>query len=148
LRAKVKGLRNDTEYWKLHWLDAPGKRNFMSPPDYYPTESQMLKDLTTAVQHHMDNVYRTGRENHSFFWLWNMAQTMLQKHGFFGDVLPPEKTFGHLHDAKGSAGGRRRVIFKQGSADELASDALNAFGMEQAANKLIVLITVEHLGVL
>ena len=59
-----------------------------------------------------------------------------------------KKPLGHLHDAKVSTGGRRRVIFKQGSADELASDALNAFGMEQAANKLIVLITVEHLGVL
>lgn len=108
----------------------------MSPPDYYPSSSQMLKELTNAVQDHMDNVCWTGRKNNSFFWLWNMAQKVMQEHGLFGDVLPPERTFGHLQDAPGSTGGRRKVIFKQGSADELAPYALNAIGMEQAANKL------------
>ena len=51
------------------------------------------------------------------------------------------KTFGHLEDAPRSTEVRRKIIFKQDSAQTLAEEASNAMGMEQAA----IFFSLSHL---
>ena len=111
----------------------PGKKNCLSLPHYYPTGSLLLKEVKGAALRHMNDMCSTGRSSQSFFWLWNTIQKALQEHGLYADVLLPAKTFGHLQDAPRSTEGRRKIIFKQDSAQALAEEASNAMGMEQAA---------------
>lgn len=129
---EVEGLRNETEYWKLHWFGSPETNLFLSPPLYFPTCSPLLQEMIGYATSHMDAICSTGKLNNSFFWLWNVMQTKIHDHGFYGDVLKPQNTFGHLQDAPHTNKTRRKIIFMKNSAHDLADDALNAFGMEQA----------------
>ena len=128
---EVKDLRNETEYWKLHWFGSPEVKVFLSPPIYFPKCSPLLEEMIGSATSHMDAICFAGNLNNSFFWLWNLMQTKIHDHGFYGDVLEPQASFGHLQDAPNTNQTRRKILFSKDSADDLTVDASKAFCMEQ-----------------
>lgn len=116
--ARNSGYRNEDEYWKIHWLAAPGSRCFLSPPLYFPSNSLCLDQVADTALFAMHLQPPT-----SFFWLWNMIVSKIHANGLSLDVLPPDSVTPHAH--------AHRLLFDPPRDPGIFQKLYDAFGLEQ-----------------
>lgn len=119
----AKGLRNATEFWKLHWLADPGKRNLLSLPHYYPEGSDVLKEIADKAVSEIAAT-SSGAKSCTAFSLRDAVQQKLQAHGLYSDVLEA--------DAACLCADRPDALFIEQCTKDLDHLAQNAFGLQQA----------------
>ena len=62
-------------------------RSLLSPPHYYPEDSDMLKELADDAVSKMNRAISSGAGRRNVFCLRGVVQLKLQAYGFYGDVL-------------------------------------------------------------
>ena len=118
--ARNAGCRNEDEYWKIHWLSAPGNRCFLSPPLYFPFESLCLDQVIGSAMFAMPLPPPT-----SFFWLWDLIVSKIHANGLSLDVLPPDRVTPYAH--------AHRLLFDPPRGPDIFEKVLGAFGLEQVS---------------
>ena len=118
--ARNSGYRNEDEYWKIHWLSAPGNRCFLSPPLHFPYDSRCLDQVIESALFAMHLQPPT-----SFFWLWDLIVSKIHANGLSLDVLPPESVTTHAH--------AHRLLFNPPRDPGIFEKLHGAFGLEQVS---------------
>ena len=85
--AQSNGYTCENEYWKCNWLDGPGKKNFLSPPLYFPRSSKCLAQCVEEISATMLSEQSVPE---SWYWIWDLLGEKIVEHKICLDILSPD----------------------------------------------------------